>query len=75
MKISQGFRSLFLSKALSVFIAAAKAKGVELGRPKAQKPDNWEEIIGQWKAGKITARKAMELTGTTRCTFYKLAKE
>ena len=56
-------------------IAAAKAKGVELGRPRAQKPDNWEEVIGQWKAGEITARKAMELTGTTRCTFYKLAKE
>ena len=56
-------------------IAAAKVKGVELGRPRAQKPDNWEEVIGQWKAGEITARKAMELTGTTRCTFYKLAKE
>ena len=56
-------------------IAAAKVKGVELGRPRAQKPDNWEEIIGQWKAGEITARKAMELTGTTCCTFYKLAKE
>lgn len=27
-------------------IAAAKAKGVELGRPKAQKSNNWEEVIG-----------------------------
>ena len=53
-------------------IAAAKVKGVELGRPKAQKPPNWEEVIGQWKAGEITATKAMELTGTKRTTFYKL---
>ena len=53
-------------------IAAAKVKGVELGRPKAQKPPNWEEVIGQWKAGTITARTAMELTGTKRTTFYKL---
>ena len=53
-------------------IAAAKVKGVELGRPKAQKPPNWDEVIGQWKAGKITATKAMELTGTKRTTFYKL---
>ena len=55
-------------------IAAAKAKGVEMGRPKAQKPPNWEEVIGQWKAGEITATKAMELTGTKRTTFYKLLK-
>ncbi len=53
-------------------IAAAKVKGVEMGRPKAQKPPNWEEVIGQWKAGEITATKAMELTGTKRTTFYKL---
>ena len=56
-------------------IAAAKVKGVELGRPRAQKPDNWEEVIAEWQAGKITARKAMELTETTRSTFYKLVKE
>lgn len=53
-------------------IAAAKGKGVEMGRPKAQKPPNWEQVIAEWKAGKITATKAMELTGTKRTTFYKL---
>ena len=53
-------------------IAAAKGKGVSLGRPKAQRPDNWEEVIAEWKAGNITATRAMELTGTKRTTFYKL---
>ena len=54
-------------------IAAAKSRGKYLGRPRAVKPENWDEVIADWKAGKITATKAMELTGTKRTTFYKLA--
>lgn len=53
-------------------IAAAKVKGVKLGRPKAVKPDNWESVIADWRNGRITAKQAMELTGTKRTTFYKL---
>ena len=57
-------------------IAAAKKKGVvKFGRPRAEKPDNWDEVITKWQAGEITAVKAMELTGTTKSTFYKFAKE
>lgn len=56
-------------------IAAAKEKGVELGRPKAQKPENWDSVIAEWEAGRITAVKAMNLTGTKRSTFYKLLKQ
>lgn len=53
-------------------IAAAKAKGKSLGRPKAQKPDNWNEVITLWRAGEITAVEAMRRTGVKRSTFYKL---
>ena len=58
-------------------IAAKKARGEweEYGRPKAQKPDNWNEVVASWKSGEITAVKAMELTGLKKTTFYKLAKE
>ena len=56
-------------------IAAAKGNGVTLGRPKAEKPDNWEEVIKEWQNSKITATKAMELTGTKRTTFYKLVNQ
>jgi len=56
-------------------INAARSKGTPLGRPQAQKPDNWEEVIADWKSGKITATRAIELTGTKRTTFYKLATE
>ena len=46
-----------------------------MGRPQATKPANWDEVMEQWKAGDITAVKAMELTGTKRTTFYKLVKQ
>ena len=58
-------------------IEAKKARGEwsDYGRPKAEKPSNWDEVIERWKQGEITAVKAMELTGTKKTTFYKLLKE
>ena len=54
-------------------IAAAKAKGKKLGRPALTFPANWDEVYSSWKAGQITAKEAMERTGTKRTSFYKLA--
>ena len=54
-------------------IAAAKAKGVKLGRPALAFPANWNEVYSALKAGEITAKEAMERTGTKRTSFYKLA--
>lgn len=54
-------------------IDAARSSGKHLGRPKAQKPDNWNEVIAQWKSGEITAVEAMRQTGLKRSTFYKLS--
>lgn len=53
-------------------IAAAKAKGKHLGRPRAEKPENWDEVILLWRSGRITAVEAMRRTGVKRSTFYKL---
>lgn len=55
-------------------IAAAKAKGKHLGRPKAVKPHNWDAVITRWRNGEITAVEAMRQTGTKRSKFYELAK-
>lgn len=52
-------------------IAAARTKGKHLGRPRAVKPDNWNEVIERWHIGEITAVEAMRLTGTKKSTFYK----
>ena len=56
-------------------IAAAKTKGKHLGRPKAVRPDNWEDVTRRWRAGEITAVEAMRLTGLKRGTFYAFAKQ
>ena len=52
-------------------IDVAKAKGKHLGRPSTSLPDNWEEVLALWQAGKITAREAMRRTGMKRTTFYR----
>ncbi|WP_407385494.1 recombinase family protein [Ruminococcus sp.] len=53
-------------------IKAAKEKGKKLGRPALKFPANWNEVYSSWKAGEITAKTAMERTGTKRTSFYKL---
>lgn len=53
-------------------IAAAKEKGKKLGRPALTFPANWNEVYFSWKSGEITAKTAMERTGTKRTSFYKL---
>lgn len=56
-------------------IKAAKDKGVKFGRPSVELPDNWDSVIKDWKAGMITAKQAMDLTGMKRTSFYKLIKK
>lgn len=56
-------------------IDSALAKGVKFGRPSISRPANWNEVYLDWRAGRITAVQAMKLTGLTKCTFYKLAKQ
>lgn len=55
-------------------IEVAKKNGKRLGRPALVFPDNWNAVYADWKAEKITAKVAMELTGTKRTSFYKLVQ-
>lgn len=50
-------------------------KGTHAGRPDTPKPDNWDEVMKPWKAGKITAREAMHRLGLSKSTFYRMVKE
>lgn len=52
-------------------IEAAKAKGKHLGRPKAIKPENYDDIISCWRSGEITARRAMAMLGVSKSVFYR----
>lgn len=56
-------------------IEAAKKKGKHLGRPKLIVPDNYDEVYNRWKAGEITAKKAMEMLGMSSSSFYRVAKQ
>lgn len=47
--------------------------GRPTGRPRAVKPDNWNEIYTRWQNKEITAVKAMEILNLKPNTFYKFA--
>lgn len=56
-------------------IANAKAQGKHLGRPKAKRPDNWNEVYNKWCNKEITAVSAMQILGLKPNTFYKFVNE
>ena len=55
-------------------IDIALSNGVKFGRPKIEKPDNYDEIIGLWKNKQITAREAMKLLNLKPNTFYNMVR-
>ena len=55
-------------------IDIALKNGVKFGRPRIQKPDNFDEVINEWKNKKITARQAMILLNLKSNTFYNMVK-
>lgn len=55
-------------------IEAAKKQGKHLGRPNIVRPNNFEEVYERWKRGEYTAKKAMELLGIKKNTFYRMIK-
>lgn len=55
-------------------IDAAMAKGVEFGRPKLRKPDNYEEVMARVVVGEITGVQAMKLMGVKKTSYYKLKR-
>lgn len=50
-------------------IAAAKAKGIRLGRPPKPLPENYHQVYQRWKSGKITGIEAAKQCGMTMSTF------
>lgn len=55
-------------------IAAAKARGVQFGRPRRELPDNFQEICDKWKKGLITGTEAAKKCGIPLSTFRNRAK-
>ncbi len=55
-------------------IDSAKKKGKHLGRPKIILPENFKDIIDDWKSEKITAKEAIKILGISRSSFYRNVK-
>ena len=51
-------------------IASAKSNGVKFGRPKIEKPDNFDIVVSQWKNKEIKTKEALELLNLRPNTFY-----
>lgn len=56
-------------------IAAAKAKGIHMGRPPTPLPKNYRRVYQKWKEGKITGTAAAKACGMPLATFRYKAKK
>ncbi len=56
-------------------IAAARAKGVHLGRPMIEPPENFAQIIQAWEHGLITFHEALQQSQMSQSTFYRRRRE
>ena len=56
-------------------IAAAKARGVHLGRPVKAAPEDFAEIVEAWESGAIDMGEAVKRCGMSRSTFYRRRRE
>ena len=56
-------------------IAAAKARGVHMGRPAKKSPDNFIVLAKQWENGTLSIGEFMEQTGLKERTLYRRLRE
>lgn len=56
-------------------IAAAKNNNVKFGRPKIEKPQNFDIVVDKWKNKEIKTKEAIEILGLKPNTFYNLVKQ
>lgn len=56
-------------------IAAAKAKGIHMGRPVKGIPDNFGELVKLWEKKKISLKQVLQGCGMSEATFYRRLRE
>lgn len=52
-------------------IAAAKAKGIHMGRPVKGVPENFGELVRQWEKKKLSLEQILQECGMSEATFYR----
>lgn len=56
-------------------IAAAKARGVHMGRPMKKLPDNFEELVEKWESRRIPLETVLSECKMGKTTFYRRLRE
>ena len=56
-------------------IAAAKARGVHMGRPVKNIPDDFEQLVTLWEKKKISLEQILQECGMSKATFYRRLRE
>lgn len=56
-------------------IAAAKERGVHMGRPEIVVPDDFDKIVRDWEEKKISIMQVLEKCQMSKSTFYRKQKE
>ena len=56
-------------------IAAARARGVHMGRPVKRPPENFAELAKRWQRGKLTTTELLRQTGLKETTLYRRLRE
>ena len=56
-------------------IAAAKARGVHMGRPEMPVPENFEQLVRQWEGHRLPLKEVLRLCGMSEATFYRRLRE
>ncbi|MBR6328630.1 MAG: recombinase family protein [Lachnospiraceae bacterium] len=56
-------------------IAAAKKRGVVFGRPVKKLPEDFQNLVDQWRAHKLSVSEAAKKCGMSESTFYRRLRE
>jgi len=56
-------------------IEAAMVRGVKFGRPTAEVPDNFNELVAAWECKKISLKDVLRQSGVSESTFYRRRRE
>ena len=64
----------FIKQRQNEGIKNAKNNGIKFGRPKIERPHNFDEVVFEWKNKKIRSKDAMQMLGLKPNSFYNLLK-
>ncbi len=56
-------------------IAAAKARGVHMGRPAKSVPDDFDLLVREWQNKKLPLQDLLKICQISQATFYRRLKE